>query len=157
MADDASNQLFAIFEKIVSSMAFLPADILPWPYQIQALPVEYIASISGPRPVTVVVRCDRDFPALLAEAETGQASSDKESLDSFRELVNVLFGNLISDLWDIRSEGLHSFIPRPSTPAEAPLRSPDGICTIGIEHSVVQIAYWLGVSVPSSPMAAAHV
>jgi hypothetical protein len=144
------NRLFEVFERVVSSMAFLPADLIPWSTRIEALTEEFIVDLEDSCSFTLLVRCDRAFPKLLAESASGGAATDEDAQDAFKELVNILCGNLMSEFWSPEKTHGQPFMPRPGHESPMVGGPSDASCTVGVGDCVVQVLYW-----DNSPKAAA--
>ena len=141
-AEENAQGLFEVFERVVSSMAFLAADRIEAGEHALDLSLEYDVRMNGAQPVVLVVRTNVGFAKQLAESAIGEAVTATEAIDSFKELVNVICGNLITEHWHLEQKHFEPFIPVPSRAELWPVADPDGAVAIAVDQAVVEIFYW---------------
>ena len=133
------NRLFEIFDQVLRTWAFLPAEPAPMASSSLELPLSFAVAISAPKQALLLVRGEAPFGKLLAESVTGEAQTEAEGADAFKELVNLFCGHLSTDFWSTQTSRFEAFMPRASSAMGLASQNPDACCGAKVENHYVEI------------------
>jgi hypothetical protein len=134
--------LFKVFQGVLSRWAYLPSEYAgeaagegkEWGLSLGV-------SLEPEINALLVVRGRKEFGDLLLESTGGEPARPSDAEDSFRELVNLCCGHLLTTLWP--SYRLAGFLPVPVPSAEIPSGPPSVSCALKVENQPVEILVWM--------------
>jgi hypothetical protein len=139
----SNPRLFHLLQGVLAQWIFLGADMAPEDASSAGPWLEYMVKLGEPAPAVLVLRCSHAAAALIAASATGSDDADEATAaDAFRELANVVCGNVMDRYLKRGAKPFATFLPVPSTPQDWPAGRPDYRCVALVEGHGVEAMVW---------------
>ena len=145
------DRLYRLTQVVLAGSAFLAADPAEVSANSDQLPLQYMAHLTGHLSANVGFRADLAAARLLATSMTGEATTDAEAADAFKEFSNQVCGHILTEFWS-HGDDFEPFMPSPCRAIDWPVAEPLVSCFITVEGTPVEIHLW-AASVDAPPSA----